>query len=118
MKSKKSSAINSKVESVVLQKNNHKLLYSPTDKVSTIIVDNFPALGKLTALRFLEWCQNNEGWTISLPTGKTPEHFIKWVNHLLTNWSEKNTQKLLEESGIDPAKKPDLKNFHFIQILL
>lgn len=106
----------SRVEQIAVQNQNQQLLYPPIEKINTIIVDNFPALGKLTAMRFLEWAQNNEGWSIALPTGKTPEHFIKWVTYLLNHWREKKVQKLLEESGVNPAKKPDMKSFHFIQI--
>jgi glucosamine-6-phosphate deaminase len=43
-----------------------------------------------------------------LLTGKTPEHFIKWISHLLHSWEDKKTQKLLEENGISPAQKPDM----------
>ena len=106
----------SQVEQVAVQSRGQQLLYPPIEKINTIIVDNFPALGKLAAMRFLEWAQNNEGWTISLPTGKTPEHFIKWVNYLLNHWRDKKVQKLLEDSGVNPAQKPDMKSFHFIQI--
>ncbi len=106
----------SQVESRMLEKNKQKLMYPPIEKIGTIIVDNFPELGKLTAMRFLEWAQNNEGSTISLPTGKTPEHFIKWVTYLLTNWQTPKVQKLLDECGVNPAKKPDMRSFHFIQI--
>ncbi len=106
----------SKVEEIVLKNTGQQIIYRPTEKINTLIVDNFPALGKLTALRFLEWAQQNEGWTISLPTGKTPEHFIKWLTLLLNSWNTKKTQQLLEESGVNPASKPDMKSFHFIQI--
>ncbi|HGY56803.1 MAG TPA: glucosamine-6-phosphate deaminase [Caldithrix abyssi] len=116
MSRKKNYSISSRVEQTILDQTGQARIYPPTEKISTIIVDNFPALGKLTAMRFLEWAQQNEGWTVSLPTGKTPEHFIRWVSHLLQTWEDKKTQKLLEESGVDPAKKPDLSSFHFIQI--
>lgn len=106
----------SKVEEIALTRTGQKIIYRPTEKINTLIVDNFPMLGKLTALRFLEWAQQNEGWTVSLPTGKTPEHFIKWVTHILNSWHEKKTQKLLEENGVDPVKRPDMGSFHFIQI--
>ncbi len=106
----------SQVEKIMMERNNQQLMYPPIEKIGTIIVDNFPELGKLTAMRFLEWAQNNEGSTISLPTGKTPEHFIKWVTYLLTNWNLPKVQKLLEECGVNPAKKPDMRSFHFIQI--
>ncbi|WP_456441359.1 glucosamine-6-phosphate deaminase, partial [Caldithrix abyssi] len=106
----------SRVEELMLQKSKKQLVYSPIEKIGTIVVDNFPELGKLTALRFLEWAQNNEGSTISLPTGKTPEHFIKWVDYLLHNWNDKKAQKILEEHGVDPKRKPDMRSFYFIQI--
>jgi len=44
-------------------------------------------LGKLTALRFLEWVKLNPGGVISLPTGRTPEYFIKWTGYYLENWN-------------------------------
>lgn len=115
-KRKNSGRPQSKVEEIILGKTGQEIIYSPTEKINTIIVDNFPALGKLTAMRFLEWAQNNEGWTISLPTGKTPEHFIKWLTYLLSNWNKAEVQKMLTENGVNPAKKPDMSSFHFIQI--
>jgi len=116
MVKKKQKPVSSRVEQIALEQSGMKILYPPTEKINTIIVDNFPALGKLTALRFLEWAQQNEGWTISLPTGKTPEHFIKWVTFLLANWNTAKAKKILEEGGVDPGKKPDMRSFHFIQI--
>lgn len=56
---------------------------SQTGRIPYIIVDNFPELGLLTALRFLEWVSENPDGVISLPTGKTPEHFIYWTKRLL-----------------------------------
>ena len=76
------------VEECALVASPFAALYPPAEKIRTIVVDNFPALGKLAAMRFLEWVQAHPGGVISLPTGKTPEHFIKWVTHLLTHWNE------------------------------
>ena len=70
----------SRVETIALERSGRKFIYEPQEKSAIIEVDNFPMLGKLTALRFLEWVQQNPEGIISLPTGKTPEHFIKWVN--------------------------------------
>ncbi len=112
--SKKS--VMSKVEEKALTQSGQKLIYSPTEKVGVITVDNFPMLGKLTALRFIEWAQNNQGGVVSLPTGKTPEHFIKWVKHYLDSWSQPNVARDLEANGIDPSKKPDMASLHFVQI--
>ncbi|RMH60943.1 MAG: glucosamine-6-phosphate deaminase [Calditrichaeota bacterium] len=106
----------SRVEEIARAASGMELQYKPTEKIPTIIVDNFPALGKLTALRFLEWAQQNPGGVVSLPTGKTPEHFIKWVNFLLNNWDTAKARKILEEGGVDPARFPKMDSFHFIQI--
>jgi glucosamine-6-phosphate deaminase len=92
------------------------MLYPPTEKINTLVVENFPALGKLTALRFLEWVQHNPGGVISLPTGKTPEHFIKWVERLLSTWDGPETRALLEDAGMDPSLRPDMGSLHFVQI--
>ncbi|MGO9109396.1 MAG: hypothetical protein ACLP9L_09195 [Thermoguttaceae bacterium] len=90
--------------------------YPPTEQIPVLAVANFPALGKLVAMRFLEWVQANPDGVISLPTGKTPEHFIHWVTHLLETWDEPATHAMLQESGIDPARKPDMRGLHFVQI--
>jgi glucosamine-6-phosphate deaminase len=106
----------SRVEEKALSLSGQKLMYSPTEKVGVITVDNFPMLGKLTALRFLEWAQNNSGGVVSLPTGKTPEHFIKWVKHYLEGWSQESVARDIEANGIDPSRKPDMFSLHFVQI--
>lgn len=116
MAKKKQNILISKVEDIAAANSGYNLRYPPTEKVNVIIVENFPSLGKLTALRFLEWAQNNEGWSVSLPTGKTPEHFIKWVKYLLGNWETDKVKNILETGGVDPARKPNMKSFHFIQI--
>ena len=77
----------SRVERIALADSGRRFLYSPTEKIPVVEVKNFLLLGKLTALRFLEWVQNNPGGVIALPTGKTPEHFIKWVDYYLKNWN-------------------------------
>jgi glucosamine-6-phosphate deaminase len=108
--------LDSKVEKLILEKSGQKLIYPPVEKIGVIVVDNFPTLGKLTALRFLEWVQNNPGGVISLPTGKTPEFFIKWVTHYLQRWDRPEIQKELEENGLEPSIRPDMKSLHFVQI--
>ena len=113
---KKNDLIITPVEEKFLNESAMKILYKPEEKIPTIVVNNFPALGQLAALRFIEWVQNNPGGVISLPTGKTPEHFIKWVTQILGNWNTKKIKELLEHNGINPAVKPDMKSLHFVQI--
>jgi glucosamine-6-phosphate deaminase len=90
--------------------------YEITTFLPYILVDNFPTLGMLTSLRFLEWVSQNPEGLISLPTGKTPEYFIKWTMHFLQNWKERYAINLREENGLFLAKKPDMKGLQFVQI--
>ncbi|RPH95684.1 MAG: hypothetical protein EHM72_14860 [Calditrichaeota bacterium] len=106
----------SRVEKTALEHSKREFIYSPTEKIGIIQVDNFPLLGKLTALRFIEWIQANPGGVVSLPTGKTPEHFIKFVIRYLRGWHKPSIQKDLEINGVDPSIKPDMASLHFIQI--
>ena len=106
----------SKVEQYYLDKSGRELFYPPTEKIPVIQVGNFPELGKLTALRFIEWVQQNPDGVISLPTGKTPEHFIKWVANIIKNWDKAEIQKELKKVGIDNKKRPALDKLRFVQI--
>jgi len=116
MKLKGKFSFDSNVEKIAIEKSGYESIYPPAEKLPVIVVDHFPALGKLTAMRFIEWVQKNPEGVISLPTGKTPEHFIKWVNYFLRNWDAVDTQKELENWGIDPSKKPAMKALRFVQI--
>ncbi len=93
---------------------------SENNKISTktpyITVDNFPKLGLFTSLRFLEWVSENPDGVISLPTGKTPEYFIKWTKYLLDNWNNKKGKEIIDQYGFSNSKKPDLRGLHFVQI--
>jgi glucosamine-6-phosphate deaminase len=87
-----------------------------TTKIPYLAVDNFPKLGLLTACRFLEWVSTNPEGVISLPTGKTPEYFIKWTKFLIENWEEKKGLEIRKKYGLADCKKPVLKDLHFVQI--
>jgi glucosamine-6-phosphate deaminase len=93
---------------------------SGIEKMSTLlpylVVDNFPKLGLLTACRFLEWVDTNPQGVISLPTGKTPEFFIKWTQYLLANWDTKKGKEIRETYGLGKLQKPSLKDLSFVQI--
>ncbi|WP_114749346.1 glucosamine-6-phosphate isomerase [Pleomorphovibrio marinus] len=87
-----------------------------TTKIPYLVVDNFPKLGLMTACRFLEWAAENPDGVISLPTGKTPEYFIKWTQFLLENWDKKKGLEIREKFGLGKVKKPVLKGLQFVQI--
>src|SRR5262249_53423401 len=66
--------------------------------------------------RFIEWVQHNPEGTIALPTGKTPEYFIREVVRILRGWKLKAVQRELSEWGVDPANACDVAGLHFVQI--
>ncbi|PID92281.1 MAG: glucosamine-6-phosphate isomerase [Bacteroidetes bacterium] len=96
----------------------YKLSGSPeiNTHIPYIVVDNFPLMGLMTSLRFLEWVADNPKGVISLPTGKTPEYFIKWTTYLLENWESAKVKSLREKYGLGDLAKPSLKDLHFVQI--
>ena len=103
----------SQVEKVFLQQ-------AGIDQISTkmpyITVENFPKLGMLASLRFLEWASQNPNGLISLPTGKTSEYFIKYTHFFLENWNNSKGQDLLCAYGLSGVKKPDLRGLQFVQM--
>ncbi len=106
----------SAVEALALKSSGREFRYPPLEKIDVIEVANFPALGKLTALRFIEWVLRNSGGVVSLPTGKTPEHFIKWVQRILDRWETGEIKSLLESFNIATSLCPDMKSLRFVQI--
>ena len=109
----KSREIFSKVESAF---KDESIVKNTESLIPYIIVDNFPKLGLLASLRFIEWASENPEGVISLPTGKTPEYFIKWTQTILENWDTKKVETLRNQYGLGGIKKPDLKGLQFVQI--
>ncbi|HNQ35861.1 MAG TPA: glucosamine-6-phosphate deaminase, partial [bacterium] len=106
----------SRVEPIALARSGRAASYPPAEKIRIIEVPDFPSLGKLTALRFLEWLQLNPEGVVSLPTGKTPEYFIKWTGYYLEAWKEAGVQKELAAWGLDPKQRPRMEAVTFVQI--
>ena len=110
------SCISSRVERHFLERSGMEAMYGPEERIPAIVVSNFPELGRLAALRFLEWVQDHPEGAVSLPTGKTPEYFIREVPRILKTWEEPGTRSLLEEVGLEAGRKPRLDGLHFVQI--
>ena len=104
------------VEQKILERSGDNLLYPPTEKIGVVVVDSFPALGTLAAMRFIEWAQSNPEGVIALPTGKTPEHFIREVTRLREGWKSAAVRKELEDLGIEISGGCELAGLHFVQI--
>jgi len=103
----------SKVENKFYQRAGN---YKISTRVPYIVVDNFPRLGLLTALRFVEWISENPEGVISLPTGKTPEYFIKYTRYLLDSWKSKEVQDILYRYDLGNISKPDTRGLQFVQM--
>ena len=105
------------VEEVAVRASSFDALYPPTEKIPTIVVENFPCLGKLAAMRFIEWVQHHPDGVISLPTGKTPGAFHQVGPAAAGRVGDaRDSADAPEQAGVDPAKKPDMKGLHFVQI--
>ncbi|MEI7492400.1 MAG: glucosamine-6-phosphate isomerase [Bacteroidota bacterium] len=89
---------------------------APYSPIPYLVTEHFPKLGLLTALRFLEWVNENQEGVISLPTGKTPEFFIKWTQYLLSNWEDKKVRDIVTKHSLKTSPKPSLQGLSFIQI--
>ena len=87
-----------------------------TTKIPYILVDNFPRLGELVAYRFLEWISAHPDGVISLPTGKTPEFFIKWTKQILQNWHDPKVKENRNKYGLTAEEKPEMNHLRFVQI--
>src|SRR6056297_750167 len=100
--------LKSRVEQLHIARTDSPLRYGD-EKLSVLVTENYPELGRLTALRFLEWVQGNPEGVIALPTGKTPEFFIRYVQGYLdaldTTTSQAEVLAELEAGGIDPGKE-------------
>ena len=103
----------SKVEKIFCEK---QVIKDQTTKIPYILIDNFPDLGLIVSLRFLEWVIENPEGVISLPTGKTPEYFIKWTHYLLKNWGNPRVEHIIRKHGFSTKDKPDLSKLIFVQI--
>jgi len=106
----------SKVEPYFSKQYHNPEISKSIEKVKVIAVDNYIHLGQFIALRFLEWVALNPGGVVALPTGKTPEFFIKWTKYYLENWDTEIKSGLLHDIGLDSSLKPDFKSLYFVMI--
>ena len=111
--------LESKVEQVFLHDSGLSMRYAPVEKVTSIQVENVYELGKLVSLRFLEWALDHPEGVIALPTGRTPEYFIKTMERLKETWREQQTQAELLKYGFPEtslAEFPMLSGLTFVML--
>ena len=87
------------------------------ENCSVLETDGVLELGRLAAARFLEWAAEHPDGVVSLPTGRTPETFIREVRRLRASWATPATQTELATLGLrrSPAPPP-LSRLRFVQL--
>jgi glucosamine-6-phosphate deaminase len=103
-----------RVEQKFLQSSQRKSTY-PNEKIAILETRNPFELGKLSALRFIEWVHANPTGVISLSTEKTSEYFIRYLNYYKNNWDSPKVQEELLEYGIDYKTFPKTNDLKFVQ---
>lgn len=87
------------------------------ERLGVVTAPSPPALGRAVALRFLEWALAHPDGVCSLPTGRTPEHFINSARRLLDGWATPAVQAELRAAGLRPGPaRPDLRRLTFVQM--
>lgn len=104
-----------KPEELFLAKGQYPLQFDQ-EHLPIITVDNSFDLGKLAALSFIDWVSKNPQGVIALPTGKTPEYFIKFLDHYKTHWQKRDVQQELADHGIQLANFPATDELKFVQL--
>ncbi|RYG67211.1 glucosamine-6-phosphate deaminase, partial [archaeon] len=103
------------VELSFIQRSGKKASY-PNERAPVVEVLNVYELGKIVALSFLEWVQENPRGIIALPTGKTPEYFIKTLEHYKNNWSNPKIEEEVKSYGFHHASFPDTTQLTFVML--
>ncbi len=88
----------------------------PNEHIAVIETANQYELGRLTALRFIEWAISNPNGVIALASGSTPEYFIKFLHHYKQNWHKPHVLAELHSFGINRKNFPDTTNMKFVQL--
>lgn len=104
-----------KVEQKFLARSGRQSTY-PNEYFAAIEVRNNYELGKLTALRFIEWVQNNPNGVVAFTSGYTPEFFIKFLHYYKNNWNNSDVQAEMHSIGIYLKKFPKTSDLKLVQI--
>jgi 6-phosphogluconolactonase/glucosamine-6-phosphate isomerase/deaminase len=81
------------------------------EKIPTIEVTNIYDLGKLVSQRFMEWVHLNPTGVVALPTGRTPEFFIKTLEKYKSQWDSAEVQEDLKDTNLVSFPKTDKLRF-------
>jgi len=105
----------SAVEAAFIDASGRKSTYDG-ELIPTVEVENIYGLGKLVALRFLEWVRENPCGLVALPTGRTPEYFIKTLELYKSKWEDAAIQAEVASCGLRAGTFPDTTNLTFVML--
>ena len=104
------------VEKAFIGKSGRKESYKG-EQIPVVEVQNVYELGQLVAVAFLEWVSENPSGVIALPTGRTPEYFIKTIERYRSSWGAANLVKELQDLGYTPGPTfPDTSKLMFVML--
>lgn len=86
------------------------------ERIPTVEVENIYELGKLVAFRFLEWVAHNPTGVVALPTGRTPEFFIKTLEKYKERWNDPAVQEEVQSYGFTQTSYPDTTQLRFVML--
>lgn len=108
----------SAVERVFVERSKISERYEPIERAVSIEVTNIYELGRLVALRFIEWVAENPTGVVALPTGRTPEYFIKTLELLKEGWTTDSVKAELIRDGINYTPDfPDTSRLTFVMFV-
>lgn len=80
------------------------------------VVENAKDMGIALAVQFLCWVHSNPHGVVSLPTGKTPEMFIKALRWCKEQWSSSEVQSHFVGTQLAGQAYPDTTQLYFVQM--
>ena len=86
----------------------------PGEAIPVVEVDNVYDLGKIVSQRFMEWVHENPNGVVALPTGRTPEFFIKTLEKYKLQWDGDEVRDDLKNFAL--SSFPDTSNLKFVML--
>lgn len=105
----------SHVEQAFLKKSGRQESYDG-EHIPVVEVLNIYELGKIVALNFMEWVHDNPSGVVALPTGRTPEYFIKTLGRYKSMWNDPNVIAEVRANGYPHDHFPDTSGLKFVML--
>lgn len=84
------------------------------EAMPVVEVDNIYSLGQIVSQRFMEWVTENPNGVVALPTGRTPEFFIKTLEKYRLNWSSDEVREEIKHCKL--TEFPDTSKLKFVML--